>query len=130
MMNQDLSQSTASNAISNRLDFSAIATARLKESALANSPAGHKLRKAAAEFESQLLSSLWKSMKSTFAPGDDDSNDPAAQSLQDFSVEAMCTAVGKAGGLGIGKLIVHSLETKLAPSHSNADLFQSGKVTQ
>jgi Rod binding domain-containing protein len=35
------------------------------------SVADYKLRKAAAQFEGMLLSSLWKSMKSTFATPDD-----------------------------------------------------------
>jgi len=87
--------------------------ARAKEAAFANSPKGRKLRKAAAEFESQLLSSLWKSMKSSFAPDEDDSSDPATQSFADWGINAMCNAVGKAGGLGIGKQIVHALETKM-----------------
>jgi Rod binding domain-containing protein len=85
--------------------------AQAKEVAMASTPSGHKLRKAAAEFEAQLLSSLWKSMKSSFAP-DDDSSDPGKQSLEEWSIDAMCSAVGKAGGLGIGKSIVRALESK------------------
>jgi Rod binding domain-containing protein len=114
---------------SSHLDVSAIATARERQPALENSPASRKLRQAAVEFESQLLSSLWKSMKSSFDP-EDDSSDPASQSFQDFGVESMCAAVAKAGGLGISKLIVHSLESQIKESPMNATLFQSGKVAQ
>ena len=89
--------------------------------ALLNSPADRKLRAAAAEFESMLLSDLWKSMKSSIAGTDDDSMDPAHDTLEDWGVQAMSTAVGKAGGLGIGKLIVKYLEPKLAQSQNGND---------
>ena len=36
-----------------------------------NTPAARKLRQAAAEFESMMISNLWKSMKTTFADDDD-----------------------------------------------------------
>jgi Rod binding domain-containing protein len=73
-----------------------------------------KLLKAAGEFESMLLSSFWKSMKSTFADPDENSLDPAHDTLEDMSIQAMSDAVGKAGGLGIGKLIIKHLEAQLA----------------
>lgn len=76
----------------------------------------HKLRKAAAEFEGQLLSALWKSMKTSFADSSDDSLDPAGQSLEEYGIDAMSQAVGKAGGLGIGKLVVDRLEAQIARS--------------
>ena len=90
-------------------------------SSIANTPADRKLRQAAGEFEGMLLSSLWKSMKSTFASSDDDSDDstdPAHDSLDDMSIQAMSNAVGKAGGLGLGKLILKHLEPILAQSQS------------
>ena len=73
-----------------------------------------KLRKAAAEFESILLSSFWKSMKESFTSPEDDSADPAHGTLEDWGIQAMSDAVGKAGGLGIGKLILKHLEPQLA----------------
>ncbi|HTQ60232.1 MAG TPA: hypothetical protein VMI32_08415 [Candidatus Solibacter sp.] len=85
---------------------------------VADSPSGRKLRRAAAEFEGMLLSSLWKSMKTTFAAPDDDSGDPAHDSLDDMSIQAMSNAVGKAGGLGLGKLILKHLEPMLAKSEA------------
>ncbi len=75
-----------------------------------------KLVKAAGEFESMLLSAFWKSMKSTFADPNEDSLDPAHGTLEDMSIQAMTDAVGKAGGLGIGKLIIKNLEAHLAAS--------------
>jgi Rod binding domain-containing protein len=77
-------------------------------------PKEQKLLKAAGEFESMLLSSFWKSMKSTFADPNEDSLDPAHDTLEDMSIRAMSDAIGKAGGLGIGKLIIKHLESQLA----------------
>jgi len=69
-----------------------------------------KLRKAGAEFESIMLSTFWKSMKQSFSDEDDDeSGDPAHDTLEDMGIQAMSTAVGKAGGLGLGKLILKHL---------------------
>jgi Rod binding domain-containing protein len=81
-------------------------------SANANStPATLKLRRAAAEFESLLISNLLKSMKSTFTDSDDDqSTDAAHDTLEDFGTRAMSTALANAGGLGIGSLILKHLE--------------------
>lgn len=95
---------------------------------LPNTPADHKLRKAAGEFESLLLSSLWKSMKSTFAAPDDDSTDPAHDTLENWGIDAMSSAVGKAGGLGLGKLILKHLEPLLPQSPAGKDA-SSGKVS-
>jgi Rod binding domain-containing protein len=97
-----------------------------QSSSLSNTPATRKLRQAAAEFEGMLLSSLWKSMKSTFASPDDDSTDPAHDTLDDMSIEAMSNAVGKAGGLGLGKLILKHLEPMLANAESQ-NASSSGK---
>jgi Rod binding domain-containing protein len=76
------------------------------------------LRQAAGEFESILLASLWKSMKGSFASPEDDSSDPAHETLDGLGVQSMCTAVGKAGGLGLGKLILKHLEPMLDDSHN------------
>jgi Rod binding domain-containing protein len=89
------------------------------DAALLSSPADPKLRKAVGEFESLLLSNLWKSMNSTFAADDDDdSTDPAHDTLQNWGIDAMSGAVGKAGGLGLGKLILKHLELLIARSQS------------
>jgi len=88
-----------------------------------SSPAGLKLRKAAAEFESTLISNLWKSMKTTFADSeDDDSTDPAKDTLNDFGIHSMATAVANAGGFGIGALILKHLEPQIADSQNGNQL--------
>jgi Rod binding domain-containing protein len=74
-----------------------------------------KLRRAAAEFESILISSFWKSMMETFS-SDDDSLDPGHSGFQDMGIQAMSQTVGKAGGLGLGQLIIKHLEPHLEDS--------------
>lgn len=95
-------------------------------SSVEDTPAGRKLRQSAAQFEGMLLSSLWKSMKSTFSTPDDDSTDPAHDTLDDMGIEAMSNAVGKAGGLGLGKLILKHLEPMLAQRQAQ-NVTDSGK---
>lgn len=67
-----------------------------------------KLRHAATQFESLLISTLWKSMKESFSY-DDDSSDPANSTFDDMSMQSMADAMSKAGGLGLGKLILKYL---------------------
>jgi Rod binding domain-containing protein len=87
------------------------------------SQAQKKLRAAAGEFESLLLSNLWKSMKSTFASPDEESSDPGHDTFEEMGIQAMSSAVGRAGGLGLGKLILKHLEPKL--EHSNTAISAS-----
>ena len=89
-----------------------------KGPAVEHTPAGRKLRQAAGEFESILLASLWKSMKGSFASPDDDSSDPAHDTIDGLGVQSLCAVVGKAGGLGLGKLILKHLEPMLADSQN------------
>lgn len=93
-----------------------------------SSPMEIKLRKAASEFESMLLTSLWKSMKSTFSDSDSDSDDPAHDTLEDMGMNAMASAIGKAGGFGIGKLILKHLEPMPLDS-KNGNAAKNGKLS-
>lgn len=68
-----------------------------------------KLRKAAGEFESILLESLWKSMRETFKNPDDPDSDPTMDNFDDLGIQTMSSAVGKSGGLGIKNLILKYL---------------------
>lgn len=102
-----------SNSITKSSVVSPSASVR-QNSAHSNSPASHKLHQAAAEFESILLASLWKSMKGSFASPDEESSDPAHETLDDLGVQSMCAAVGKAGGLGLGRLILKHLEPPIS----------------
>jgi Rod binding domain-containing protein len=86
--------------------------------AVASSRELAKLQKAAGEFESMLLESLWKSMKETFADSEDPNSDPTLENFDDWGVHAMAGAVGSNGGLGIKKLILQYLEPKVAGGRS------------
>jgi Rod binding domain-containing protein len=83
-----------------------------------DSPEQRKLKKAAGDFESILLASMWKSMKKSFGPSETGDSDPAHGTLDDWGIEVMSSAVGKAGGLGIAKLILKHLEPTIDPSIS------------
>ena len=90
--------------------------------ALSNDPARSispqlaNLRKAAGEFEAMLLQSLWKSMKDTFSNPDDD-KDPTLESYDDWGMQALSTAVGNSGGLGIRNMILKHLEPSLSTAN-------------
>jgi Rod binding domain-containing protein len=78
-----------------------------------DSPDQQKLKKAAGDFESILLASMWKSMKQSFKDPNDagaDGADAASGTIEDWGIEVMSGAVGKAGGLGIGNMIIKQLE--------------------
>jgi Rod binding domain-containing protein len=81
------------------------------------SPQEHKLRKAAVEFESILISTFWKSMLETFSD-DDDSSDPGHSTFEDMGLQAMSQAMSKAGGLGLGGLMIKHLEPLLESTTS------------
>lgn len=91
------------------------------------SPEERKLKKAAGDFESILLASMWKSMKQSFGASDTDDSDPAHATLDDWGIEIMSSAVGKAGGLGIGKLILKHLEPVLE-GRGSQNSAESAKV--
>ena len=61
-----------------------------------------------------LLNSLWKSMKGTFTDEDDKDFDPTLESYDDWGMQAMSSAVGNAGGLGIKNLIIKHLEPTIS----------------
>jgi len=82
---------------------------RLSNSGSSESAQLAKLRQAAGQFESMLLESLWKSMKETFSSPDEDS-DPTLKSFDEWGIQAMASAVGNAGGLGIKNMILKYLE--------------------
>jgi Rod binding domain-containing protein len=95
------------------------------------SPDIQKLKKAAGDFESILLASMWKAMKHSFSDPKDDSADPANGTIDDWGIEAMSGAVGKTGGLGIGNMIIKHLapaEAGPTDSKSSADANVLGKL--
>lgn len=81
-----------------------------------NPAARKKLHEAANEFESMLLTSLWKSYKDS-SLGDSDSDDSTGQTYKDFALQAMSSAIASNGGFGIGRIIEQDLSPKIN-SHS------------
>ena len=67
-----------------------------------------KLRKAAGEFESMLLSKWWSSMRESGLGGLDET-DPGHDTLDQLGMQALSTAVAGAGGIGIGAMLVRDL---------------------
>jgi Rod binding domain-containing protein len=91
-----------------------------------------KLKKAAGDFESILLASMWKGMKQSFGSSETDA-DPAHGTLDDWGIEIMSGAVGRAGGLGIAKLLLAHLD----PSQKSPEIpgsvdgqARAGKITE
>jgi Rod binding domain-containing protein len=82
---------------------------RPANSGSSSSPEVSRLHKAAGEFESILLESLWKSMKETFSDPDEDA-DPTLKSFDEWGMQALASAVGNSGGLGIKNMILKYLE--------------------
>jgi Rod binding domain-containing protein len=80
-----------------------------------------KLKKTAGDFESILLASMWKSMKQSFSDPNEQDSDAASGTLNDWGIEVMSGAVGKAGGLGIGNMIVKYLEKHSGSGAAAAD---------
>ena len=69
-----------------------------------------KLHRATQEFEAMLIANFWKSMTESFSNSDEDSLDPGHSTWQDMGVQAMSEALSKAGGFGLGKMILKHLE--------------------
>ena len=87
---------------------------QLGTSATSQNKAGMaKLRKAAQDFEAIMIDSLWGSMKDGSLDSDDDLDDPTGSSMQQLGMQMVSSALAKAGGLGIGKMIVRELQSKV-----------------
>ncbi len=80
--------------------------------------AGRKLKQAAGEFESMLLSDLWKSMKSTFAEQTTKMT-TRRKIASTTGASRRCPAHWKAGGIGLGNLIRKHLAPHLDPAASS-----------
>jgi Rod binding domain-containing protein len=79
----------------------------------ANKAGMAKLQKAAQDFEAIMINSLWGSMKDGSLGSDDDLDDPANGSLEQLGMQMVSGALAQAGGLGIGRMIVHALGSKV-----------------
>ncbi|HLI35412.1 MAG TPA: rod-binding protein, partial [Terriglobia bacterium] len=81
-----------------------------------------KLRKATDQFESMLVSTLWKDMVKTFADPGSGSDEPGFDAMRDLSLRAMTTALAASGGIGISRMLYQQIERlRAAADHTNAD---------
>jgi Rod binding domain-containing protein len=79
-----------------------------------NSPQMAKLVKAAQDFESILVNTLWKTMQdASLNPSGLGSEDPASASVNQFGMSFAANAIGHAGGFGIANMIVKALESQI-----------------
>ena len=81
-------------------------------------PVTRKLRKAGQDFESQLISSWWDSMKSSGLPGGEDELDPGEDTLNSMATQAMSSVVASQGGFGLSNFMVSRLQEEQAASSS------------
>jgi Rod binding domain-containing protein len=71
-----------------------------------------KVQKAAQDFEALMISTLWKSMREESNESGEE-QDAANQTLGDWGMSVAANSLAKWGGLGIGKMIIHSLTPKV-----------------
>jgi Rod binding domain-containing protein len=72
-----------------------------------------RLRKAAQEFESILISQLLGKFDMGFSPLAGDSPTAGSETLNSLAVQTLSGAMASRGGFGIGKMLVHQLEPRL-----------------
>ncbi len=93
------------------MDLSAQRAAALAQSkSAASSPA--QMKKAALDFEAILLAQWLDSAEKSFGtvPGGDPMQDPGHDQLQGIAVQHIAQAVAKAGGIGIGRMLLGFFE--------------------
>lgn len=73
-----------------------------------------KIQRSASDFEAILLTSWLQTAEKSFAtvPGGDDdpSSDPGKSQFQSYAVQAVASALTKAGGIGLAAIIAKGLE--------------------
>ncbi len=95
---------------------------------LAGPSQDEKLQKATEQFESMLVSTLWKDMVKTFTDPGSGSDEPGFDTLRDLSLRAMTTALAASGGIGISRMLYQQIERlQTAADHTNAERRDSGK---
>jgi Rod binding domain-containing protein len=72
-----------------------------------------KLRKAAQEFESILISQLWGEFKTGFSSLTGDAPLAGSDTLNSLAIQSLSSALAHSGGLGIGNMLLHELEPAL-----------------
>jgi hypothetical protein len=94
----------------------AASTTQPTEDALRNTPAARKLVKAAQEFEANLISSWWQQAEKDLDDRSGGTLGSGLDGLKGFAMNAVAMGIVGAGGLGIARMIFHSLEPALRRS--------------
>jgi len=92
---------------------SAVSTLQPGADPLSNTPKGHKLLKAAQEFEAHLISSWWEEAEKDIDDRSGGTLGSGLDGLKGFAMNAVAMGIVGAGGLGIARMIFHSLEPAL-----------------
>ena len=94
--------------VPNLTQFSALVPPHNAASPQKQSIDEQKLRKAAMEFESMLLSKWWSAMRDSGLSGSDET-DPGHDTLDQLGMQALSTAIAGSGGIGLGAIMVRDL---------------------
>ena len=79
-------------------------------------PQNPKLRRFAQEFEAILINSWWRSMKDSFSSLSGSEDEPAHETLDDWSMQAMSSAIAASGGVGLSTLLIRHLGSPPPPA--------------
>jgi|GEM_PF-1763000 Rod binding domain-containing protein len=80
-------------------------------------PVPERLLRAAQDFESLLLASLWKTLQNDPLTQEDDSG----PTMTDWGIEVAAQQLARAGGIGIGRMVLEQLERSIKVSSGAAD---------
>ncbi len=91
------------------------AASQASEDALKNTPTGRKLMKAAQEFEANLISSWWEEAEKGIhdTMGGEQELGSGFDGLKGLAMHNMAMGMVQSGGIGISRMIFHSLEPAL-----------------
>jgi Rod binding domain-containing protein len=87
----------------------------------AETPAHRKLRKAAQDFESLLISELWQKYQAS-SSWSGETQTAGSDTLNSLAIQTMSVTLAHRGGLGIAQMLVHQLE----PSLNRSGVGQTG----
>jgi hypothetical protein len=91
----------------------AAASGPTSEEMLEKSPAGRKLLKATREFEADLITSWWQEAEKDMPDSGGGELGSGMDGLKNVAMNSLAENMVKAGGLGISRMIFHSLEPAL-----------------
>jgi hypothetical protein len=96
-------------------DPSAAPSGQSSDDALKSTPVGRKLMKAAQEFEANLLSSWWEEAEKGIhdSMGGGQELGSGFDGLKGLAMHNMAMSIVQSGGIGISRMIFHSLEPAL-----------------